>query len=134
MSRSHQFVTWLCCLLVLWTGVPLRSHSPCDDVAAGTALEVVQAGEARSCCSFDCHCCERDGGVQACECRSGDPTPNPAATPPHTEPIALPEAGDVPKRQEVVPPPRLQPCLATTLPIGLLPRVSRQKALSVWNC
>lgn len=133
MSSSRPFLIWLCCALVLWTGVPLPAQTACNSVdrAASVSGDVAEA-----CCVDRCDCCSQvDGLVGKCDCGRQLPEREPA-TPTRCSPqFAIPApAWPCPSAVVVPQPSNRGRGMAVAVPIGLLPRISRQKALSVWNC
>jgi len=134
MTRS-PFLVWLCCALTLVLGLPVRGQATCGGDGNAAANATATAPATPSCCLVDCHCGHAVDAAAACDC--GDqraPAPEPAAPAPHQEPATTPEPLALPAF--AVPAPASAPRLraAAGLPIGLLPHVSRQKALSVWSC
>lgn len=136
MFRS-PFLIWLCCALTLVVGLPVRGQAPCRaGKDAPTSLSATSS-EGRSCCLTDCHCGHEVDRTAACGCEDErSPTPAPAAAGPRPEQAQEPEPLWLPKltsRQCACDhAPRLRTDVGVA--VGLLPHVSRQKALSVWSC
>jgi hypothetical protein len=123
---------WLCCALVLGMGLP-RSLPPC--AAAAAAAASATGGEDRGCCGTD-HCCCGDQPVkQDCGCKA--PPRQPLPEPQPRQPLAearvevQPLPQPVAPRDEALPPPAR--AAGVEVACVLLPRCTRQEALSVWR-
>lgn len=125
MTACRSFLVWLCCALVVLASAPRHGKAACERRAAG----------APSCCGEHCHCGDAPGSADACDCGgTRAPAREPVAPAPPVGKLLAPAPSWQPLQPVVEPEPRPAPHAEPGLPIGLLPRVSRQKALSVWRC
>ncbi|MCB9884100.1 MAG: hypothetical protein H6838_01340 [Planctomycetes bacterium] len=146
MTRPRPFLIWLCCVLVLWAGLPLPGQGADDSAtqrscqreqsvaSAVTATPVVEREAAPHCCGAECHCLERGGVERACDCKSPRPEPAPVAPAPRLVQALLLDEPTAWTTCSLPPVPQPERVGAVRPTAGLLPHVSRQKALSVWNC
>lgn len=128
MSHSRTFLIWLCSALTSVAGVRVEVQAPCNQAG-------VRGVEQPSCCLTDCACGHGADSAPQCDCdREQAPAREPALPAPRPEQPLAPEPSDMPVLATPVHHPSPHPRVAAGLPIGLLPLVSRQEALSVWSC
>ena len=128
VSPLRRCLLWVCCALMLLAGAPAIPPAGC------AADGYDDAGESSGCCAAQC-CCERPvEHADTCPCRdTRHPAPVPPTSGPRLDAAVPPEPHHQPRHEHA---PRAPPVAVVHagLPIGLLPRISRQKALSVWRC
>lgn len=130
MPLSRSILAWLCGVLMLISGMPLGAQVACEHDAPA-----VHGGVVAGCCDVRCCCCQRSGDQKTCHCDKGEhPAPQPAAPAPHQEQATEPKSTWRPLPPATLPACEPQILEDAGLPIGLLPQLSRQKALSVWLC
>lgn len=127
MSPFRPILAWLCSALMLFAGIRLQEQSTCAREPAGKVTG--------ACCVSACRCCQQPNGASACACDHGrHPRPQPTAPAPHPEQAIEPQPDQPPMLGDAEPEPASRWQVEAGLPIGLLPQISRQKALSIWLC
>lgn len=126
MASCRTFLIWLCCALVLCTGVPLAQQTPCEATGGAPAR--------RSCCGESCRCADL---VQqgACDC-GGERQPERTPQQPSPRQVQAPAPELMPRLAEaaLVMLPAIVPQPDCERLAGTLPGRSRMEAFSIWRC
>lgn len=125
MARSRAFLIWLCCALVLCTGVPLRASAPCEPATSAPA--------APSCCGTErCRCSEM---AKACEC-GGSRVPEPSPQPPSPQKLQAPAPEQMPRLPQTpaMGKAKVEPAPGEAPRACAIPSRSRMEVFSIWRC
>lgn len=129
MNRFRHALCHLLAALLLCAGLPARAQAAACERGADAPM---------SCCvaKTDTKCpCEAPDRAADCGCKRR--TPDPTPPPPLPKQPQVPDAGERPAAPRAPPAPEAQPTAALAAALaqlhGLLPRRSRQEALSVWR-
>lgn len=136
MTRFRPFLCWLLCALLISAGMPTERGSRCSG-AANDRPTVGDAGRVPMPCCADHGACCCPVATAACGCEQPEQPPLPAPTPPKqplgcddSQPLRTPTGFAPVAPANALPPLREHAAVRT----AILPRRSRQEALSVWRC